>query len=273
MEERRRVTFGGLWRSLYPVLTYWLIQLFAAVGYMVWLELTSLKNGTGEKTIDEVYMEGTVWIVLISAVIGILLFGWLYHGDRQRRGCNVWQEEDWYTPSEGHLLWVVIGSAGLALFANDLISLTPLAQWSESYQETSEALNTGSIWIRMASVGFFAPAVEELLMRGLLYERLREMMSIRAAIFCSAVVFGVFHGNIVQGVYAFLIGLFFAWLMERFQGIMAPMLAHMSANLFVVLLEESGGLEVIYGSISSYLLVTLLSGAVFFIAFRALKNS
>lgn len=273
MEERKRVTPGGLWRSLYPVLIYWLIQLFTAFGYMVWLEVTSVKNGIGEKTIDELYMEGTVWIVLIGAAIGILLFGWLYHRDRQRIGFHVWQQEDWHTPSEVHLLWVVIGSAGLALFANDLISLTPLAQWSESYQETSEALYTGSIWIRMASVGFFAPAVEELLMRGLLYGRLREMMGVRAAMFCSAVVFGVFHGNIVQGVYAFLIGLFFAWLMERFQGIMAPMLAHMSANLFVVLLEESGGLDVIYGSISVYLLVTLFSGLVFFIAFRALKNS
>lgn len=273
MGERRRVTARGLWRSLYPVLTYWFIQFLASVGYMIWLEVSVMENGTGGRSIEDLYMEGTVWIVLFSAIIGILLFGWLYRRDRQKREWNVWQEADWYTPSEGQLLWVVVGSAGLALFANNLISLTPLAQWSESYQETSEALYTGSIWIRMASVGFFAPAVEELLMRGLLYERLREMMSVKAAIFWSAVVFGVFHGNIVQGVYAFFIGLFFAWLMERFQRIMAPVLAHMSANLFVVLLEESGGLEVIYGGISGYLLATFLSGTVFILAFRALKNS
>lgn len=211
-------------------------------------------------------------IVLIGAVIALPLFGWLYHQDTHKQNRTGWQEHD-PSPLEGQLLLVVIGSAALALFANNIISLTPLIYWSDSYEQTSEALYMGSIWLRMACIGFFAPAVEEYMMRGLFYQRFREMMGPGMAMFWSALVFGLIHGNIVQGVYAFLIGLFFTWLMERFQKIIAPVLAHMSANLFVLLLEENDDLsELVYGSIPRFFAWTLAGGAVFLIAFCILKN-
>ena len=74
------------------------------------------------------------------------------------------------------------------------------------------------------------------------------MMRPPAAILISALVFGIFHGNVIQGIYAFLIGIFFAWLMERTQRILVPIVGHMSANLLVVLLHDSGLQEKMYGT-------------------------
>ena len=124
----------------------------------------------------------------------------------------------------------------------------------------------------MAAVGFFGPAVEELIMRGLLYQRLRAMMRPAAAMIWSALVFGVFHGNLVQGVYAFLIGLFFAWLMERTQRILVPMLGHMAANLFIVLLEDSHLLDLFYQSELNYLGMMAVSGIVFLWAVAMIRE-
>ena len=54
-------------------------------------------------------------------------------------------------------------------------------------------------------------------------------------------LFGLYHGSVVQGVYAFFLGLGAAWLLQRFGTLLAPWLFHMAANLISVLLEHFSG--------------------------------
>lgn len=276
METRRKVTPGGLWRSLYPVLLYLSLQMAAGFLYMIVLAAYSVFSGVEPAGLYEYLMDryaqgGTVAVVLLSALLSLPLFSWLYCRDmRQRKQCG-WKEE-WYPLTEWQLLWAAVGSAALALFGNGLVAFLPLEQWADSYEEVNDALYSGSVWLRMAAVGFFGPAVEELIMRGLLYQRLRGMMRPAAAMIWSALVFGVFHGNVIQGVYAFLVGLFFAWLMERTQRILAPMLGHMAANVFIVLLEDFRVLDIFYRSAVNFLGMMLISGVVFLCAAAALKE-
>lgn len=276
MEDRRGVSFAGVWRGIYPILLYELIQIASALAYAAWLlGAALLRGGSWEgavRSFGQDYAEGTVLIVLIGALASLPVFGWLYCRDVQKRPYIMRQQED-RAPTEAQLLWTVIASAALALFANNLLSLLPLGDWSKRYEQTNEALYMGSIWLRMACIGFFAPAAEELLMRGLFYKRFREMVGAGAAMTISALAFGLIHGNIVQGIYAFWVGLFFAWLMERFGRIIVPTLAHMSANLIVVLVEDSDGLsELIYGSTQRFLVGTLACGGLFLALFLLLKN-
>lgn len=275
MEVRRKVTPGGIWGGIYPILVYTCIQLGAGVIYAFVLAVSALRLDMGYADM-EVYIldsaaENTMTILLLSMLLSLPLFAWLYSRDVQRKKQAGWNT-DWFPLTEGLLLWTAIGCAALALFCNGVISLLPLAQWSDSYEEVSETLYSGNAWIRIAGVAFFGPAVEELVMRGLLYQRFRAMMRPMAAILWSSLAFGIFHGNIVQGVYAFLVGMFFAWLMERSQRILVPMVGHMAANLFVLLLEDCELLEVIYGSVPMFLTVTMVSGIVFLCCYRIIKN-
>lgn len=270
MRDRSRMTIGNLWGVLYPMLVYNLIQ--GAVALVVSGVMTARVMRDGWAGSEDIYMKSTVWIVLIGAMLSIPLFGWIYHRDVQRRQwVRQWSSEG-LGITEGQLFWVAVAGASVAILGNNVIGMLPLGEFAESYEETSEAIFSGGIWIQMLTVGFCGPVAEELIMRGLVYERLREMMRPAWAIFWSALLFGIFHGNLVQGIYAFFVGLFFAWLMEYFQTIYAPMMAHVSANLAVVILEDSGALEGLYGSFGSFLLVTAASVVVFVCAFRILKN-
>ena len=56
----------------------------------------------------------------------------------------------------------------------------------------------------------------------------------------SAVLFGLYHGNLLQGVYAFLLGLVLAWLYERFQTLAAPWLFHAAANMTSIIAVNTG---------------------------------
>lgn len=180
--------------------------------------------------------EQTMEMVLVTAVIAAPIFAWMYARDLGRRIGFSFAHFQIAIELKGIFL-ATIGSAILALVFNLLIAMSPLVEMSQGYEEVSEALYAGSIWMQFLGAGIGAAIVEELMMRGVLYGRLREIMKAPLAIIASALIFGIFHGNIVQGVYAFLMGSFFAYLMERYKTIWIPILAHMSANCFMLFLS------------------------------------
>lgn len=276
MEVKRRVTLGGIWRSVYPVLVYTGIQICVGVIYGIAVSISAFFADTGYTDAEQYVMdhiaESTMNVLLLATVTALPLFFWLYSRDMRKKKLAGWNT-DWFPITEGQLLWTAVGCAALAFFCNGLVSLLPLAQWSDSYEEVSETLYSGNVWLRIACVGFLGPAVEELVMRGLLYQRLRIMMRPAAAMLWSSLAFGIFHGNVIQGVYAFLVGLFLAWLMEHSQRLLVPAVGHMAANLFVLLLEDLKLLETIYSSVSLFLLATAAAGIVFLCCVRILKNN
>lgn len=280
MKDRNQISIRNLWYAVKPLILYYLLSLAVSTVVMQKLLIQAgyavMESSIGEEgMLDYVFREfqvQTMDMVLMTAVVSIPILGWMYYKDLRRRE-NFELGNFRIVLEVRSIVWVALGSAALALFCNDVVALTPLPEWSESYEQTSEALYAGSIWMELLGAGIGAAVSEELLMRGLLFQRLRDMMQAKAAIFWSALIFGIFHGNIVQGVYAFFMGLFFAWLKERFHTILIPILAHMSANLFVVLLSESGGLGVIASTYVGFLTATVLCGVIFFRAFRMLRRS
>lgn len=68
--------------------------------------------------------------------------------------------------------------------------------------------------------------------------RKRERISRILAIMISALLFGVIHMNLVQFIYAGVLGILLAWFMEKAGHFYGAFLAHMGANLMAVLRVE-----------------------------------
>lgn len=81
--------------------------------------------------------------------------------------------------------------------------------------EGTAALFSGALWQQFFLMGIAAPLSEELLFRGILFERLRMALPFFWAALGSAAFFGLVHGNWAQGIYAALMGLILAWLYEK----------------------------------------------------------
>ena len=79
--------------------------------------------------------------------------------------------------------------------------------------------------------GLLAPITEEILFRGLIQRSLLPFGK-RFAIFCSAFTFGLFHGNLIQTPYAFLVGLVLGYVAAEYS-IGWAMLLHMINNLLI----------------------------------------
>ncbi len=136
------------------------------------------------------------------------------------------------------------GTAGIAL--NNLIAMARLTQVSAGFQEANEAFFAGKLIYELLGSCLLIPAAEELLYRGVVYKRMRAVFGVRLAIILSALLFGLMHGNLVQFLYAGLLGLLLAYLLERTGSVWAPVLAHIAANLAAVARQETGWLSFCY---------------------------
>ena len=129
-------------------------------------------------------------------------------------------------------------AAGLFGVVLNLIGYTGLKETSQSYQEVSAAFYGSTLALEILGTCIIIPFLEELLYRGIVYQRLKAFLGVKTAIVLSAVIFGAMHFNLVQFLYATAVGLFLAVIMEQ-EGLGAAMAAHMVTNLVSVLRSET----------------------------------
>ena len=108
----------------------------------------------------------------------------------------------------------------------------------QAYIDLMETAGFGESILPTVAAVLIAPFGEELIFRGVMYHYacniVGAMQDRRKAFYIAntiqALAFGIFHGNLVQGTYAFFLGLVLGYLRERFGSIWASILAHMLIN-------------------------------------------
>ena len=154
----------------------------------------------------------------------------------------------------GIFMFLVGAAAGMML--NNLLMLTGLEEISQGYQEVNLKFFAGGILFELLGACLLTPFLEELLYRSVVYGRPCDMMILDneektqqgqkrernsriLAMVISALLFGVLHMNLVQFIYAGVLGVLLAWLMEKSGHFYGAFLAHMGANLMAVLRVET----------------------------------
>ncbi len=246
-----------IWNALWPLFIYIIVQNAVAGFGGLLLDL------------EERFYDYAIWFVIIAAIICIPIYYRMYRMDWEKA-----TEEKLALPMENRdYLAIIICGAAIAVAMNNIISLTPLPQMFDAYEETNEILAGGGMVLQILSAGILGCIVEEISMRGVTYLRMKRYWGKNKAIFWSAIVFGIYHFNVVQAVYAFVLGLFFAWVYERYQTLWAPIVAHMSANLFVILLGSSQAVSHALGNMVGYCLITCISIIIFYYGIRWMKQT
>lgn len=95
------------------------------------------------------------------------------------------------------------------------------------------------IW-QMIGAGLLVPSAEELVFRGLGYQRLRRELDLRTSAVLTAVLFGLYHGSLLQGIYAGIMGVFLALICEHYKNLTASWLFHAAANITAVMMTAYG---------------------------------
>ena len=102
---------------------------------------------------------------------------------------------------------------------------------SEIANPIVETIDSSSIYSNLLLMVIMAPIFEEIIFRKLLIDRTIKYGK-GVSILLSALIFGLFHGNLNQFFYAFLIGGFFAYVYIKTGKIIYTILLHLTVNFF-----------------------------------------
>lgn len=137
-----------------------------------------------------------------------------------------------------NIIYIVVITLLISLALNNIISMTPLVQMSGGYAQANENFYGSTLILELIGSAILSPIMEELVFRGIVFGNLRKITGTGTAIFLSAFLFGIVHFNIVQFIYAFLLGIVLALFMYKSGHMYAAMVGHIAANAFAVLRTE-----------------------------------
>ncbi|MBR6627763.1 MAG: HAD hydrolase-like protein [Lachnospiraceae bacterium] len=144
----------------------------------------------------------------------------------------------WREPFRNYL-WMILATLGLQIGLTSLLALTGLSGSAE-YKVVAESQFGGNVLLGILCFGLITPVAEELMFRGVIYNTIREVMGRKISCLLTAVLFGLYHGNTTQALYAFAMGVFFVYAYEYFGSFKWPVILHMLVNTVAYLLSALG---------------------------------
>ncbi|MCR5415533.1 MAG: CPBP family intramembrane metalloprotease [Pseudobutyrivibrio sp.] len=129
----------------------------------------------------------------------------------------------------------VIAIIVFAILMNVAITQLGLMKESTGFTEASETLLDGTIWVQVLCNAIVIPILEETLFRGIIAGQLYMWHGIYVATIFSAICFGISHFNIVQFLYAFIVGLGLGFLYCKTKRLSLCIIAHSLVNLIVII--------------------------------------
>lgn len=221
-----------IWQVIYPVGIYYVVS--SVVYFFLGLLL-----GTEQQS----YMMRQ----LICAAVTIPAIMSFYRQDKQIED-NVYGRQKLAFDAKlvRDILLAITSGMTLGIAVNNIIAMTPLIQMSAGFTQANESFFAGQVIYELLGSCLLIPIAEELLYRGVVYKRLRLLAGTIPAILCSALIFGLMHVNLVQFLYAGILGILLAFLLERTRCLYAPILGHIAANVAAVVRQETGVLSFSY---------------------------
>ncbi len=135
------------------------------------------------------------------------------------------------------ILMLVPGAQFVTSYIVTLVSLI-FPSWLETYEKLLENSGVaGSLSVPMALYGaLFGPIAEELIFRGVTLRQAQKTLPFWAANIMQALIFGVYHMNLLQGTYAFFVGLLLGYICKRGK-IHSSILFHILFNAWALFLS------------------------------------
>lgn len=131
------------------------------------------------------------------------------------------------------VVMICIASFGLyylaILIAAVIAAVSP--DTMEEYNELMESALGGSQVLALLAAVILAPINEECIMRGLILKNLQRFFSTPAVIIIQAVMFGIFHGNWVQGLYVIPVGAALGYVAVKSRSVIPCIGMHLFYNL------------------------------------------
>ena len=182
------------------------------------------------------------YIMICYAAMSIAVFGLWYY--MKYNGAYLPKPRTVFHPLS--ILGIVMLVPGTQYLSTYIVSFTA-ALFPRSLDAYEELLETAGLDTSI-TLGLFlysvilAPFSEELIFRGVTMRQARKFLPFWAANLMQAILFGIFHMNLIQGVYAFCLGIVLGYICEKSGSIYNSVLLHMLFNFWGTVLSQFFGI-------------------------------
>lgn len=187
--------------------------------------LEYIKTNEYATKLGEYMYQQAPWIMLITALIFIPLF--LHQHKKSKTITSKIENKKDYTI-------LIITGITTAISLNIIIYLLNL-KWNFT---SAYNYSNNNYLIALLATGIMGPIIEELLFRGIVYEKLKTVLKEKHATILSVIIFAIFHNGISQIIYASIIGTLLIKAYKKY-GIIGSSILHISANTIITLLMET----------------------------------
>lgn len=261
-------SFMRAWSIVSPVLIYYIVTNCCVAGVAFFIQWISLTQGEWKLVAH--------WIQQYSAIISGVVSGmsmlagaaavyYMFRKETPQIALPVSRKKD---------VWLLVAlGAVTALCINILFGLLQITSGSEKYAEVAKQQFALPLWLGILFYGVASPFAEEIVFRGIVYNRLHRQFGRWAAIIGASVIFGAYHGNMVQALYGFVLGLFMAVLYEKYGSFLVPLILHSASNVCIYITScMPGGFGFVMNPVACAGL-GIVVGILMVVAFRPEKNA
>lgn len=268
-------TFSKIWEVFKPFLIYYI--LYHAVFVLLLSLCRAAAEGLGEEyltALTEHVNTVTGLVSGLSMLIGVLpLLPMLREEVREHKrsvhGTSAAQDHESGEEkgaksgkpdiTAAQTVLTILLAAASSLGLNVFLALTGIVESSAGYQDVVRQQYGVMFGAGMILFGLVSPIAEEIVFRGLIYNRMRRYFPHAAAVVVSGILFGIYHGNFVQGLYGGCMGILMAYLYERMHSFAVPCLFHATANVLVYAIAQSATLHGLFFTIPGCVLFFVIS--------------
>jgi len=227
-----------LWYIVWPVVIFIGINI-SVNAIFSWIILgKNIYDSSGSLSFGTDIMEdNSVIIMLITMLIAIPIMIVLMKKDEDRRGFLTFKQHFKKIDFKG-FLWLIPLGICMCLGISKLVTLFPIDNILGSYEKTLEGYKNSGLVVRILTLCILVPIGEELVYRGLFYKRLKKYYETTIAAYLSAILFGVAHMNLVQGIYGFILAMIIIYVYEKYNTIFAPIFLHIMINIMALISGE-----------------------------------
>ncbi|MCR4782651.1 MAG: CPBP family intramembrane metalloprotease [Lachnospiraceae bacterium] len=257
--------------GLLPVLILVIVQIASSIAVTGWgmawfLNVADVKKGDSffVQFSDFINNSGIMdYVYLLYSFLGLLIMGLWIRSLKKKGSLGVSFKIQALRGGMVPLLILLAVSLQLVTDYVMQLSMVLLPEAGEKYSKLMEDAHlaggqTSMIMIVYACV--LGPILEELAFRGITFRYARMSFNFWIANIFQAVLFGAFHMNVIQGIYAGLLGLVLGYLFEKSGNLTICILVHMFFNslsgMISMVLGYTYEIPILFGAV---LLVSMIA--------------